>query len=381
MSNEELLYKQYLTILGLETSNLNIVELQRLASLKIISGGMGGAISVDDNHFFDNTTARDNYFASNPSELEEGLYCVVAEQLQQYKTDTWVGVSTIVKVGAIKDNITSSVEIGALSAGDVIESGLDLDAVMKRLLLKTFNPTFVNPSYVLSSNPSGQVESGSILNITLTGSLNRGRINGKIVSGAWDSGALQDFRAGAPTKYIFDGVDNGLVNTKTLNSTQVVDGANSWNSTVQFLQGVQPKNSINENFDSPHPAGSLGSSVTLQGRRKLFFGSDTTNNIAYTSSGEVRALSNDLLNPSNGTTFTISVPVGAKMVTFAYPNSLRDVTSIRYVEGLNAEVKDIFTKTLLNVEGANGYNAIGYKLYTFIPAESFSSTATYNITI
>ncbi len=88
-----------------------------------------------------------------------------------------------------------------------------------------------------------------------------------------------------------------------------------------------------------------------------------------------------VLNPSNGTTFTISIPVGAVKVTFAYPASLRDVTSVIYVEGLGADVKGAFTKTLVDVEGASGYTAISYKVYTFVPVEAFGATATYNVTV
>ena len=69
------------------------------------------------------------------------------------------------------------------------------------------------------------------------------------------------------------------------------------------------------------------------------------------------------------------------MVVFAYPSSLRDITSVVYVEGLGAEVKDIFTKSIVSVTGANDYLPIDYKVYTYIPASPFGATATYNVTI
>jgi len=51
------------------------------------------------------------------------------------------------------------------------------------------------------------------------------------------------------------------------------------------------------------------------------------------------------------------------------------------VEGLNAEVKGVFTKSSVSVEGANGYTPIGYKVYRYTPAVPFQAAATYNVTI
>ena len=111
-----------------------------------------------------------------------------------------------------------------------------------------------------------------------------------------------------------------------------------------------------------------------------FYGSDKTTNVAYTTSNEVRALGGKIANPISGSKFTITVPIGAKMVVIAVPNT-RSISSIKYVEGMNADVKDVFVKTTLNVEGANGYSGISYDLYTYTPAEAFPSVANYNVTL
>ena len=111
-----------------------------------------------------------------------------------------------------------------------------------------------------------------------------------------------------------------------------------------------------------------------------FYGSDKTTNVAYTTSGEVRALGGKIANPIAGSTFKITIPVGAKMVVIAIP-STRSINSVKYVEGMNAEIKDTFVKTTLNVEGANGYSGISYNLYTYTPAEAFPSVCNYNVTL
>ncbi len=77
----------------------------------------------------------------------------------------------------------------------------------------------------------------------------------------------------------------------------------------------------------------------------------------------------------------IAIPQGTQKVTFAYPETIRDVLSVKYVEGMNVEIKDIFVKTVVNVEGAEGGNGINYKVYTYVPAAPFGANATYNVTV
>lgn len=61
------------------------------------SGAGGGTITVDDNHIFATTTERDNYFIANPSELTEGLYCVVSGQLYEYRSAIWVDITAVIQ--------------------------------------------------------------------------------------------------------------------------------------------------------------------------------------------------------------------------------------------------------------------------------------------
>jgi hypothetical protein len=83
----------------------------------------------------------------------------------------------------------------------------------------------------------------------------------------------------------------------------------------------------------------------------------------------------------NGTTFTLNITAGATSVKFAYPAALRDVSSVKYVELGNGEVKDTFILTNELVEGAVGFTSINYKVYTYIPAIPFGDAVTYSVTI
>jgi hypothetical protein len=283
--------------------------------------------------------------------------------------------------GATVADVVASQDVGAIEAGDTVLAGSTLQDFVEQLLVNTFFPTFTSPSFNLTSSLSSNVEAGTISNVTLTANFNRGLILGDLVGGIWDAGATQDFRAGAATNYIIDGVDNDLDNDLVVNSYQVEDNSNQWSANVQYAIGPQPLDSNGDNYDSPLSSGSLNATVTVNGRRKAFYGTDSGATVAYTTSNEIRALSGDTLNPSNGTSFTINIPVGATMVVFAYPATLQDVDSVIYVEGLNAEVKNIFSQSIISVEGANSYTGINYKVYTYIPAVAFTDDATYVVTI
>ena len=114
--------------------------------------------------------------------------------------------------------------------------------------------------------------------------------------------------------------------------------------------------------------------------RNTFYGTDSTNNTAYTTSAEIRALGNTKLGAKAGDVVTINIPTGAKMVVVAVPDTL-SITSVKYVEGMNAEIKDVFTQTTVAVEGANGYTSATYKLYSYIPVVDFSANVTYKVTL
>lgn len=114
--------------------------------------------------------------------------------------------------------------------------------------------------------------------------------------------------------------------------------------------------------------------------RASFYGTDSANNVAYTTSGEVRTLANKVLGAKAGSKFTINIPTGAKMVVIAVPSTL-NLGTVKYVEGMNAEVKNIFVQSTVSVEGAEGYTAETYNLYTYVPVSAYVNTATYNVTL
>ena len=121
-------------------------------------------------------------------------------------------------------------------------------------------------------------------------------------------------------------------------------------------------------------------SGAITGYRNTFYGTVTEK--AEVTSTIIRSLSgksNKAL--ANGDSFTVTIPVGAVRVIFAYPATLRDVSSIKDVNGLNAEIKSAFTKTTLTVAGARADAGIEYKVYTTDFAYPVEKANSYTVQI
>lgn len=279
-------------------------------------------------------------------------------------------------------DITALLNVGAIEPQDLIPQGTTLTEFIEKLVLTTFYPTYTEPSFSVTFRVNGTTtttyEVGTVVDMTFVGTLDRGSITGAISNGIWVPTLSQNPRSGPVDYFILAGTNTGTTNTHTILNYTVQLGTQSFQSSANYLQGPQPTDSKGNNYQTPLPAGRTNvvtSSIT--GRRALFYG---VNNPASDSS-DIRELSNKTLNPTNGTKFTINIPAGASNVVFAYPATLRNVSSVKYVEGLGAEVKDAFTMTTFDVEGANGFTAIPYKVYKYTPVEPFGSTATYEVTI
>lgn len=280
----------------------------------------------------------------------------------------------------------ATTSVGGINVGDSIPEGFSLQDFVTMLLYKVYDPTLVDPSVSITSDIANTVEVG-VSSYTITANFNRGSINGANVNGIWDPNAFQNFRSGAASTYSFffnntKVIDNSVSNEWINPPYAINDGANSFSVDVTTTEdGPQPLNSAGDDTDdAPFPPSEISSSTfTITGARNAFYGTSTTTIPA--DSSDVRSLSGSKLNPGNNTTFTINIPAGTAHVIFAYPDTVREVSSVKYVEGLNAEVKAAFTESNVDVEGLNNYAAIGYRLYSYTPASPFADSATYIVTI
>lgn len=282
--------------------------------------------------------------------------------------DALIGVLDLL-TPTLKQNLTVNVgagqSVGGSDSGETFTQGTLLETVLRDILLKVIHPTYVAPTLSLQTDTPGlEVEAGIIISPIL------------------NTLFTQNDAGGVITRTL-------KRNTLTIASTfpyqdlnyQVLDGSNIYQAIYTYGQGPIKNNNLGDPDPIGRiPAGTINSNaITYNGRRKLFAGTPTSTPVDSTS---IRALTLSVLNAQIGTQFTINIPAGATRVVFAYPASLPSVTSVKYVELSNSEIKSLFTETtILNVKGANNFTGIDYKLYTYIPVEPFQADVTYIVTI
>lgn len=158
-------------------------------------------------------------------------------------------------------------------------------------------------------------------------------------------------------------------------------------------EGSVPYTNEGKEADSGQiPAGTLTwTSPVVRGYRNTFYGAltaaDMTSWEKYIADGTltvsdcIRTLSKSGKALTNGSSITVTIPAGTKQVVIAYPATLRDVTSIKDTNGMNAEIKSSFELMTIDVEGKQGYTAIPYKVYVLEYAEAVANANTYTVVI
>ena len=263
---------------------------------------------------------------------------------------------------AITVQLGTGGSIGAYSTGSVISANTSIQSILNSILQKRIPATYVAPAASLSGVSSQEI--GTAITLSLAGTFVQN-----------DAGALTATRFYRAASQI--GTSNPLSY-----GTGRLDTGDTFSVQFDYNQGPLK----NDNLGDASPtgriaAGTITASQTLSVYRRAFYAADTITSAAGTSAA-VRGLASSLNSPGDGTTFTITIPAGTRRVTIAYPSSLRDLTSVSYVEAGNAQVKDTFILTTVSVDGATaGQNSTNYKVYTYIPSIAYGSEATYNVTI
>ncbi len=267
------------------------------------------------------------------------------------------------------DFTVKGIDIGMYVDGQLIPKDTPILDVVKNILTKVENPVYIQPTLLMSSTQELTVESGTTIAPELVIAFEKN-----------DAGDLTGFR-------ILEGLtelesDVAVVSPFVVPAHRIIDTVEQYKSEADYGDGPVKFN----NLGTDYPVGQISAgtkvsnTIAVRGVRKAFYGTDAASKAIYTTSEEIRNL-NGLLNIVQGMNIEIAIPLGTQKVTFAYPETIRDVLSVKYVEGMNVEIKDIFVKTVVNVEGAEGGNGINYKVYTYVPAVPFGANATYNVTV
>lgn len=253
-------------------------------------------------------------------------------------------------------------------------TGMSVTDVITAITTKVIQPEKVNPSVKVTLTQAGAYEVGTTVTPSYTTTFNKG---------SYTFGPDTEVAVTAWTVKDTEDVVKTTV-TGSYDNLRVIDGTNyKLTATAEYSDGVVAVDNMKKasNPEVKIAAGSTSAtSSAITGYRNSFYGTLTEKAETITSN-IVRSLGKTGRALAKGDTVSITIPLGATRVIFAYPATLGDVASVKDVNGLNAEIASAFTKTSVNVEGADGYDAIAYNVYYTDYANANDKANTYTVTI
>lgn len=300
--------------------------------------------------------------------INNGIYLYTASGWKKFQgggsggdgyTDTTF-LSELIKV--------TGVTVGGLSDGDEITQNTDLTTILKRILQKQIAPTYKLPTIQISGSNIANLEMGEIISPVITSTYTQN-----------DAGIANRHTITSGSNIVYDG---DFINTYTLPNIEVTQSTYQVRSTLYYNEGPIKE----DNFGTPYPeghiqAGSIQSNIlNYIGYRKAFYEVFENPTPSPTTSDQVRALGNFIINPTKGKVTNVAIPIGTRTIIFGYPAILGSITDIKS-QALNISVLSSFTNNTVMVSGANNYNPTQYNIYTSTSDLPFSSTDTYIVTI
>ena len=263
--------------------------------------------------------------------------------------------------------------LGGLTDGTEIPTGTTLDEFIAMLTAKSIPPTYIQPGVTLRNSAgqaAGAYEVGTNISTTLQAIFTQN-----------DAGALTQlaiYKQGQG-----DALISGATSPQTTaeQTFQLTDGSVTFYATATYGDG-QIKN---DNLGKPSPEGQIkagsknSANFVFTGQRNLFYGAGVGPATEPTSE-QVRGLAYKKLNPTNGTSFNLTVPVSYQHVIIAYPATLRDMTKCFYVEQ-NTDLVENFEKSTISVQGANGAAGADYKVYVYKMSVPSAASMTLQVQI
>ena len=328
--------------------------------------------------------------ALNGATAAQGDFCIVSKQIgtsdkkeltaYYYDGTNWVafdGNYNAENVFFAEDLITTSA-IGniTLSGGQatIAAAGKNLKQVFETIFVKEKNPTTTQPSVSLTATQNKAYEVGTVVTPTYDAKLNAGSYTygpaTGIVASSWEVSDTEGHTAST--------------NAGSFDSITVADDTNyKITAKANYEAGAIPVTNLGNAYASGQIAAGSKSATSgaITGYRCGFYGTVAEKDAAV-DSALVRGLTGKTTAaPKAGDVWNLSIPVGAMRIIFAYPSTVRDVSSVLDVGGMNAEIKTAFTQYTVDVEGANGASAVSYKVYVLVRADATTATNTYKITL
>lgn len=268
----------------------------------------------------------------------------------------------------LKENIIVRGQHGAFQDGEVLVKGTRVHDVLQGLLDDTFERPYTFPTLELTG-VGENIEVGNTVSITLVPVFNQN-----------DAGPLTRFKlersvSGGDFQTLYD---TDHIVTHTESSVSIIDNPNilSFRATAWFEEGPI-KMSNGEEVEGHIEAGSISTRLTISGIRKCFYGAEAGITLPVENGNQVRDLpESTTFGVEEGSIVPITIPTGTTRITIAYPAYVRDPQKV-LSKKLGYDIKNVFEKTTMRVQGYNGYTDIEYKVFTYIPDTGYPSDDIY----
>lgn len=146
--------------------------------------------------------------------------------------------------------VTVTKDVGGITAGTVYPIGTKYDDLWEALLSPTLYPTLVAPSATLTATGPKLLEKGSTYETTMTVEFNRGSIT--------PAYGTNGYRAGEAGSY---SLNSGTAQSTNVFVIQVSEAVTSYQASVNYGAGEQPKDSSGADYSDPLPAGNVASNI------------------------------------------------------------------------------------------------------------------------
>lgn len=262
--------------------------------------------------------------------------------------------------------------VPSTGSGTIGTTGGTLLAVLNEILAVAKDPTVTQPSVSISLTGAGAKEVGSEFTPSYSVNFNKGSYQYGPDTGITATYAVSDTSSHTAT-----------TTTGSFAKFTVGDSTNYKVSvTATHTEGAIPKNNLGSDAPGKKIAAGTKSATSsaVTGYRNSFWGS-VSSKTGTPTSATIRGLSGKKNGAiSAGNVGDAVEAVGAMRVIIAVP-SPRTITSIKDVNGLNAEAFSAFTHITVNVEGANGYEAKAYNVYYKDNASANNKTNNWHFTV
>lgn len=275
----------------------------------------------------------------------------------------------VIKSRTQKSYTLNGTDLGGLADGATIAEGTSIDELLELITRKVVPATYIRPSITF-------VDGGSETNFEV----------GETISETLQSQFIQNDAGALTAHYI-------MKNGEQIYASDDASALIGFNyefpiaeEVVTFeSQAMHKAGEIkNNNFNEASPEGAIAAGVitsqpiTYSGYRKLFYGTGV-GDIFELNSENIRALPNNVLGPKKDMEFSIDVPAGEQYAIFAYPSSLGEVQNITYVQANDTNMAPNFDVSKVKVEGANGFNAVDYNVYTYQTTVPVAAKITFKV--